>query len=94
MTDQPSGLGYTWASMARAQALSLAADAAAIGEALARPASDGPGSLAALAHTLTHRSTAALRQAVIAERLSGTSWSTIGAALGGISKQAASERYQ
>ncbi|NRQ30868.1 hypothetical protein HII36_03315 [Nonomuraea sp. NN258] len=57
------------------------------------PAAHRPGELAGAAWRLLEQARGILRNAVIAERLAGTSWEMIGEQLGEISKQAAHERY-
>ncbi|MGN9789318.1 hypothetical protein ACTMTF_48565 [Nonomuraea sp. ZG12] len=54
---------------------------------------DEPGDLVNYAWRQAEQARGILRAAVIAERLAGTSWETIGENLGEISKQAAHERY-
>ncbi|MEU8397638.1 hypothetical protein AB0C28_20780 [Nonomuraea sp. NPDC048892] len=79
--------------------LAVASEAAAASDSYrtlaadSRPTHREPGELAGTAWRLFEQARGILRAAVIADRLAGASWETIGANLGEISKQAAHERY-
>ncbi|RSM97069.1 hypothetical protein DMB42_46740 [Nonomuraea sp. WAC 01424] len=90
------GTAYSRAALARLAVTSEAADAARGYLALAADGDHSdhqPGDLVAAAHLLFEQARDILRDAVVCERLAGTSWETIGEAHGEISKQAAHERY-
>jgi hypothetical protein len=87
---------FSRAALARLAVTSEAADASDSYRALAADGEhprQGPGELAGDAWRLFEQARGILRNAVIAERLAGTSWEVIGEHLGEISKQAAHERY-
>lgn len=83
--------------LARLALSAEAADVADYARGLVPTESDGyarPGDVVENAARLVTGAQEVLTRAVIAERARGTSWADIGEALGGVSRQAAQERYR